>query len=62
MRDVILFILRKASIQSSKDTLPCSLLLLARDRDVTSGAEKVVGFARLLEVVGDNSAALVECG
>ncbi|XP_065919355.1 N-alpha-acetyltransferase 80-like [Dysidea avara] len=46
---------RKASIETSKSTFPCSILLVdVSDRD------KVIGFARLLEVVGDKTAALVE--
>lgn len=52
---------RKASIQSSKSTLPYSLLLLASDNN-DSGIKRVIGFARVLEVVGDSSAALVESG
>ena len=51
---------RKASIQSSKSTLPCSLILLANDKGI--GTQKVIGFARVLEVVGDSLAALVESG
>lgn len=51
---------RKASIQTSKSTLPCSLLLLANDEGVAT--QKVIGFARVLEVVGDSSGALVESG
>ena len=50
---------RKASIQTSKSTLPCSIVLV----DVNdTGDQKVISFARLLEVVGDKTAALVESG
>jgi len=43
----------------SKSDLPCSILLV----DVTDeDDEKVIGFARLLEVVGDTKASLVESG
>ena len=37
------------------------MLLLASDKDGT-GSQKVIGFGRMLEVVGDSSAALVESG
>ena len=37
------------------------MILLAINKDGT-GSQKVIGFARILEVVGDSSAALVESG
>jgi len=50
---------RKASIQTSKSTLPCSIVLV----DINdNGDQKVISFARLLEVVGNKTAALVESG